>query len=238
MTLAIALRGDTPRFRENTIPALSSAIDQGADALAVDVALTTDGHPVCVRAAAAAELWRLDAPVSGLSLAELAAATSAGGHRIPTLMEVLAAAAYPRRVPLVADVRTPEAALAAAAVAAAHGATGSVLYYGPAPALEALTARYPQAGVAVDWDPGGPWPTLGTRPRYLHCRADRIDREAVAEAHGRGCGVGAGTVDDFAEMARLIGMGVDAVLTTEVAELATLTAEQQSGTAPRGRHSV
>src|SRR5690606_40833090 len=67
--------------------------------------------------------------------------TSEGGQRIPTLMEALAETARPRVVPLLADVASAEAALAADAVAAEHSFTEHMLYSGPVEALQAVVAR-------------------------------------------------------------------------------------------------
>ncbi|MFW5419477.1 glycerophosphodiester phosphodiesterase [Nocardiopsis sp. CNT-189] len=235
MTLAIALRGDTPRFRENTVPALRSAIDKGADAIAVDLRLTADDHVVLVREEAAERSWGLHRPVRELTLAEIAAVTSEGGQRIPTLMEALAETARPRVVPLLADVASAEAALAADAVAAEHSFTEHMLYSGPVEALRALAARRPGAGLVLDPEqeeapPGGL--RHGLRPRFLRYPADLLTRELIADAHRSGCGVGAWTVNDFAEMARFIGMGVDALVTEEIAELAKLTAEGRGQAEP------
>ncbi|WP_017627186.1 glycerophosphodiester phosphodiesterase [Nocardiopsis chromatogenes] len=228
MTLAIALRGDTSRHRENTIPALRSAIDQGADVLALDLALTADGHAVLLREEAARGVWGLERPPGELSLAEIAAVTSDGGHRVPTLMEVVAEARHPRPAALLLRVDSAEAALAAEAVAADHSYTDRVWYTGAAEALHSVAARRPGAATVVSWDREGLPPAelwRGLRPRFVDLRADLVTRELVTEAHRRGHGVGAWTVNDFPEMARLIGMGVDAVTTERVEELAPLTAE-------------
>lgn len=257
MTLAIALRGDTSRHRENTIPALRTAIDQGADTLAVDLALTADGHAVLLREEAAREVWGLERPVGELTLADIAAVTSDGGHRVPTLMEVVAEARHPRPASLLLRVASPEAALAADAVAADHSWSDRVCYTGAVEALHAVAARRPGADTVVPWDREGLPPAElwhGLRPRFIDLRADRVTRDLVAEAHRRGLGVGAWTVNEFPEMARLIGMGVDAVTTERVEELVPLTAEgaeppepagagagagaSPDGARPRGRHSA
>ena len=61
---AVAHRGDPYRFRENTIDSLRSALDQGADAVEIDVRLTRDGVPVLLHDATLKRLWGQDRPLA------------------------------------------------------------------------------------------------------------------------------------------------------------------------------
>ena len=45
-TFACAHRGDSSRFRENTIVAIQSAIDAGAEVVEIDVRITRDGKVI------------------------------------------------------------------------------------------------------------------------------------------------------------------------------------------------
>jgi len=60
--LAIAHRGDPVAHRENTAAAVVAAIEQGADAIEVDVQLAADGTVVVVHDDTFARLWDDPAP--------------------------------------------------------------------------------------------------------------------------------------------------------------------------------
>ncbi len=78
---AVAHRGDPYRFRENTIDSLRSALEQGADAVEIDVRLTRDGVPVLLHDATLKRLWERDRPLAVLSAAEVRGLTEAGCRR-------------------------------------------------------------------------------------------------------------------------------------------------------------
>ncbi|WP_052745589.1 glycerophosphodiester phosphodiesterase [Allosalinactinospora lopnorensis] len=87
--------------------------------------------------------------------------------------------------------------------------------------------------LALTWDREDPpaadlWQAV--RPRFYNVYYPLITRELVAEVHRHGCEVSAWTVNDFTEMARLLGMGVDAVVTDHPAELAQLAGGQREHT--------
>lgn len=60
--LAIAHRGDPVRHRENTLPAIAAAVEQGADLVEIDVRLTGDGTVVLLHDETLEHLWGIPAP--------------------------------------------------------------------------------------------------------------------------------------------------------------------------------
>jgi myo-inositol-1(or 4)-monophosphatase len=106
---ATAHRGDVERHRENTIAAVRSAVDAGADFIEVDVRVTRDGSVVLLHDATLERLWGLDRPVAEVDWAEVAALGS-GDNRIPLLTDVLTVLSG---TTLLIDVATPEVAAAA-----------------------------------------------------------------------------------------------------------------------------
>ncbi|RCV49790.1 glycerophosphodiester phosphodiesterase [Marinitenerispora sediminis] len=229
MTLAIAHRGDPIQFRENTLPALRAGAAAGADMIEIDLKLTADGHVVLLHDDTLDRFWGLNRPVTEVTLAELAALGDGRDRRIPTLMEVLAEFSRPTAPPLMLDVTAVDAALAADDLVAEHDMLGRVLYSGSVEALRAIRGRRPRAQLALSWDQQGfPPPEVwqALRPRYYNSYWPLLTRELVAEVHRHGYAVSAWTVNDLSEMARLIGMGVDAIITDQPAELAKLVGNQ------------
>ncbi|MFC3995685.1 glycerophosphodiester phosphodiesterase [Nocardiopsis sediminis] len=235
MTLAIALRGETTRYRENTLPAIRSAYSAGADMVAVDLKTTADGHVVLLRDDTLERLWGSPRAVADLRLADLAVLGAEVEHRIPTLMEVLAESAG-RRSSLMFNVTSAETALAADTQAGEHNMADRVMFTGSIDALRALHARRPSAAIALTWDqptlpPGELWKAL--MPRYYSTDYRSITRELLTEVQRHGYKVAAWTVNDFPEMVRLVGMGVDAILTDNIRDLASLAGEPRVSPAPR-----
>ncbi|TDQ51520.1 glycerophosphodiester phosphodiesterase [Actinorugispora endophytica] len=226
MTLAIAHRGDPVRFRENTLPALRAAVLARTDLVAIDVRLTRDGYVVLVHDEALERLWGSPRPVPESTLADLAALGDGADRRIPTLMEALAEFTRPSFPPLVLDVPSVEVALAADNAVADHGMHDRVMYSGSPDALRTLRARRPHARLMLTWSRQEPPPPVlwqAVRPNFLHVYWPLVDRELVGAAHRNGCAVSAWTVNDTPEMARLIDMGADAILTGRIADLVALT---------------
>ena len=226
MTLSIALRGDTARFPGNTLPALRSALRAGADLVKVDVHLTSDGYPVLVDERLVAPPGSPPRAVSGLTLTDLAAARDDVERRIPTLMEVLAEFGGHGPPPLLVSADTAQAALAAHSLLDERGFGDRVLFTGSADTLGALRAHSPGARILMVWEEPGMPPdeiahALG--PEFLGHHHALLTRELVSEMHRSGYLVTAWGVNDFPHMARLIGMGVDALATERIHDLVSLT---------------
>ncbi|WDZ92463.1 glycerophosphodiester phosphodiesterase [Nocardiopsis sp. HUAS JQ3] len=230
MTLSIALRGDTARFPGNTLPALRSASRAGADLVKIDVHLTSDGYPVLVDERLVALPGSPPRPVGDLTLAEIATARDDVERRVPTLMEVLAEYTGVAPPPLLVDAGAPDAALAADSLLRARGFGDQVLFTGSTETLDALRGRSAEARLMLAWDKPGPPPedvVRTLRPTFLGTHYTLLTRELVAEMHLRGYLVTAWTVNDFPEMARVVGMGVDALATERIEDLVSLTSGRE-----------
>ncbi|MGW9346653.1 glycerophosphodiester phosphodiesterase [Nocardiopsis flavescens] len=231
MTLSIALRGDTARFPGNTLPALRSAWRAGADLVKIDVHLTSDGYPVLVDERTVATPGSPPRPVADLTLAELAGARDDVERRIPTLMEVVAEFRDEEGPPLLVDSASPEAALATDALLRDRPCA-RVLHTGSTETLAALRAQSPEARLMIAWDqptPPAESALRGLRPAFLGTHHTLITRDSIGEMHRFGYSIAAWTVNDFTEMARLIGMGVDAIATERVDDLVPLTTGRAQG---------
>lgn len=103
-TLAIAHRGFSARFSENTLTAYRAAIEAGADLVESDARLSKDGIVWSCHDATLARLTGDSRAVADLTSEELAAIVLPGGERLTTLRDVLARIAPDR--PVLIDVKT------------------------------------------------------------------------------------------------------------------------------------
>ena len=249
--LVYAHRGGAALRPENTVAAFDNGLALGADGLELDVHLSRDGVVVvhhdptlerttsgngAIRLKTVEELAAIDAGYRFRSLSSEAGGEASRGADleypfrgqgigVPTLREVLAR--YP--VPLIIELKTPEAALARATVDELRGANaldrvalGS--FYGQA--LEAARAYEPRlaSGAAREetrwalYKSWVHWPLGRTAFSEFQVpeRSGRtiiVTPRFVAHAHRAGLPVKVWTVDAVADVARLLSWGVDAIIT-------------------------
>ena len=213
---------------ENTVAAFAAAVALGCEHVETDAHASADGVAVLHHDARLDRTTSATGPLARRTAAELRAVRVTGGGPVPTLLEALTALPRTRfTVDLKSDAAVP-AVLAAVAAAdawdrvclasfatrrlhrARRDATGPVctalspagvgLLRARAVSLLDLPARPRPAGWCVQVPVG---------PRL----ARLVDRRLVAEAHRLGLEVHPWTVDDPAEMARLLDLGVDGLIT-------------------------
>ncbi|MFI5684842.1 glycerophosphodiester phosphodiesterase [Streptomyces sp. NPDC051636] len=219
---AVAHRGDPYRFRENTLDSLRSALDQGADAVEIDVRLTRDGVPVLLHDETLKRLWEQDRPIVSLSAEEVRGLT---GGRVPTLVDALAAADGARvmiDLPGRADTR---AARGIVGVVRECGAQDRVYYCAGAETMLAVRAADPSAELALTWTTLAP-PRAGlldaVRPRWLNYRFGLVNHALAARVHRDGYLLSVWTPDTRRSLRRLLGLGVDSITTNRVDLLCAL----------------
>jgi len=138
--LVIGHRGNPAHAPENTLESFAQAVSLGVDALELDVRLTRDRAPVVIHDPTLARTTNRSAAVADLMLDEIRRADAGAwfspdsgasfpyrgrGLTVPTFAEVLAA--FPR-MPLLIEVKVPEAALPiGAAIAGANAADRCVV---------------------------------------------------------------------------------------------------------------
>jgi len=219
--LVIAHRGASGVLPENTLPAFALAIEQRADMIETDLHRTRDGAIVITHDEDLAGLGGRG-EIADATLAELRSLDAGGGERVPTIDELLDG--FGRRIAFNLELKRGAAAfyegMEAAALAAvdARGLQERTLFssfYDPvlarlralAPAARVgllLSRRYPQDAVARAR-------ALGAEA--LHPEAVLVDEAFVDAAHEAGLAVYVFTVDDPAEMRRLLAIGVDGLFT-------------------------
>ncbi|WP_432027286.1 glycerophosphodiester phosphodiesterase [Streptomyces sp. 1222.5] len=219
---AVAHRGDPYRFRENTIPSLRSALDQGADAVEVDVRLTRDGVPVLLHDATLERLWRHDRPLLALSAEEVRGLTAGG---VPTLAEALAATGDSRMMLDLCGRVDRRIADRVVDVVRQAGAQERVYYCAGAEAMLAVRAADPGAEIALTWTSLAPPRAAvldAVRPRWLNYRFSLVNRELAARVHRGGHLLSVWTPDTRRAMRRLLDLGVDSITTNRIDALEAL----------------
>ncbi len=255
-----AHRGGAREAPENTIAAFANGLAAGADRLEMDVHATADGEVVVIHDATVDRTTDGSGRVAELSLAALrrldaghrfrdetgAAPFRGRGLRIPTLAEVLDA--FPG-VPLNIEIKQREPAIERAVLdlLERRGALGSVLLAAEDGAIMerirscsrgVLTGFSTEdvAAFARAWEDGRldryepPGAALQVPPDFLG--RPLVTAELVERAHRLGLEVHVWTVDEEAEIARLLGLGVDGIMT----DLPTRAA-RALGRAPRAAGS-
>jgi glycerophosphoryl diester phosphodiesterase len=247
--LVFGHRGACGERPENTLPSFERALAQGADVLELDVHATADGEVVVLHDGDVArttdgagdvgtlrfeQLARLDA---GFRFADASGATPfrGAGVRIPRFAEVLAA--FPG-VPLNVELKRDDARLLARVLDLLRDAKREELTLLAAESdetMRALRAAVRERGARVAFGASvgdvlgfvraaisGGAPPAG--PMALQIPAEFLGRplvtpELVAFAHAHGVQVHVWTINDEAEMRRLLALGVDGVMSDFPARL-------------------
>lgn len=176
----IAHRGDSAHAPENTLVAFAQAVALGVDALEFDCRVSADGVAVVHHDATLDRTTNGSGPLAELTLAQLrrldagARFTPDGGRTfpfrgqgvsIPTLDEVLSAF---RDVPVLIELKVPDAAAAVRAALDRHGAAG-----------RAVVDSF--VGAALDPFRGSPYPVGSTRGDVARLLAATLARRAVRD---------------------------------------------------------
>ncbi|MFF8379166.1 glycerophosphodiester phosphodiesterase [Streptomyces sp. NPDC015661] len=217
----VAHRGDPYRVRENTLPSIASAIEQGADAVEIDVRLTKDGVPVLLHDDTLKRLWGHDRPLSGLSH-ELLHELTFGG--VPTLREALLTAGD-HRLMLDLPGGNEDSVRTIVRTVRECGAGERVSYCAGAVAMLQVRAADPAAEIALTWTSLAPPRRMlldAVRPKWLNYRFGLVSRELTERVHRDGLLVSAWTADTKRTMRKLIKNGVDSVTTNRVDALAAV----------------
>ena len=236
--LVYAHRGGAALRPENTLAAFDHGLTLGADGLELDVQLSRDGVVVVhhddtldrttdatgpIHALTAAELARVDAGYR-FSLAEGVFPHRAEGWGVPTLRQVLAR--YP--VPLIVELKTAEPELARATVdeiRAARALERVAIGSFSGRALRTVRAREPQVATGAGTEETRwalyrswvRWPLGRTVYREFQVpersgRTTIVTPAFIEYAHAAGLPVKVWTVNQRADIDRLLGWGVDAII--------------------------
>lgn len=250
--LLIAHRGGAGLAPENTLAAFRQAVDDwGADMIELDVHATADGECVVIHDPTVDRTTDGTGPVAAMTLAELRRLdagyrfTPDGGQsfpfrgqgvRIPTIGEVLEALPHTRftvelktgtaQRPLFEAVRRADAA---GRVIAAGEATSSRTLFLEYPGVLSASSRQVmhflilyRVGLHRFWRA----PVVAVQIPESWRGRQLLSPRLVRAFHARGLAVHIWTVNEVADMERLLDWGVDGIVTDRPDRLADLLAER------------
>ena len=219
--LVIAHRGASGYAPEHTFAAYDLALEMGADYLEQDLQMTRDGVLVVLHDETLDRTTDCTGPVRAHTLAEVKECD----ERVPTLEEVFQR--YGRTANYYIETKSPEIypgmEEALLALLRRYG-VGALVQSFSAESLRRMHALEPSVPL-VQLAPAGHVPDLVQVAAYAQAlgpAASDVDAELVAAAHAHSLAVHAYTVDDEAEMRRLMALGVDGMFTNFPDRLAAL----------------
>ena len=226
-SLIIGHRGASADAPENTLAAFALALEQNADGIEFDVQLSADGVPVIIHDDTVDRTCNGTGRVTDLTLTELQALTIENEHAIPTLDEVFETLGRRTLYNVELKVLGVNDGGLAAAVAdriEGHGLGDRVIVscFSPFVLREArrhLVRSIPVAHLRQHR-------LMRLAHTFVRAEADHPDHKLVDEpmmiwARRRGLRVNVWTVDDPAEAQRLIGLGVNGLITNRPGALRT-----------------
>lgn len=229
---AIAHRGDPVNHRENTLPAIASALAAGADVVEIDIKITADGEVAVLHDDSLDRLWGDRRLITEVPSAELPV-IGGDDHQIPLLSEALALIGGSPAAVLI-DMDHPRWAPAGLAVVTEAVRSGvlsadQVLWCGRPDSLAIIRAADPSARIIFSWDEsdgdGGLPPESmisDLAPEAFNPHWPMINDKVIDWAAGLGLAISCWTVDDPELMQELIGLGLDAMITNRIHQLQEL----------------
>jgi len=228
--LNIAHRGASAAAPPNTLAAFKKARELGADGVEFDVRRSADGIPVVIHDPTVDATTDGSGCVTDMTLTQLKGLDAGftfdpafAGERIPTLEEVLETVGDELFLNIelkTASVRDDGLAHAVVAQIERHHHDDNVLISSFNPfSLRSVKRIAPHIPVGILYTSDIPLPLrrawLACLPPHEahHPEHTMVNARFVARARRRGHQVNTWTVDDPAEMRRLIGLGVDGIIT-------------------------
>lgn len=220
-TLVCAHRGDSSRHRENTVIAIQSAIEAGADIVEIDVRLTSDGQVVVIHDPTLDRLWGVNAQINAKTWAEVEK-IGEGSDRIPLLEDVLRIFVGTSSM-LMIDMDAEDPALPSLDVVRKSELDLSQIFWcGNLDAMLQIRAADASARIWMPWNSL----TLPTKddladlnPDFVNLHYSFVTAKSVAAIHNLGQKVAVWTIDDEATMNWAIHIGVDSVTSNQLSLL-------------------
>lgn len=229
--IVIAHRGDSAHAPENTLAAFRLAAENGADAIEFDVKLTADGEVIALHDRTLDRTTDGHGEVSRFPLAALQELDAGGwfdpryrGERIPTLTQIFEEVGSRLYMNIeLTNYATPHDDLVPRVVELVrrHGMQGRVLFSSflarNLRRARELLPEVPRALLALPGLAGWPARTFGWRNQVeaLHPHLQDATPALIARLHRAGKRVQVWTVNDEADMRRLVAQGADGIFTDD-----------------------
>jgi glycerophosphoryl diester phosphodiesterase len=231
--LVMAHRGAKDSAPENTVAAFRQAIELGADAVEMDIIRCASGEIVVLHDDTVNRTSNGSGRVDALTLDELVELDAGSwfgppfaGESIPLLDDVLDAVGGRVRLNIEIRLQRPGAQPMEAELAGklrSRGLVPSAIVSSFDPgSLGRLRRVAPEIPRALLYSRDMPiglrhaWPRYWLAPQALHPHFVMVDENYMARARRAGYRVNVWTVDEAADMARMAGLGVDAIITDHV----------------------
>ncbi len=218
----IAHRGASGHRPENTLSAYELAVEQSADMIEIDLHISQDGEIVVYHDAHLRGIGGRSY-IEEMTFEEICTLDAGGGQRVPLLSEVLDR--FGERVPFNLELKSgrhwrdyPGLPAAALREVTSRSLLEKTLFSSfHASILEELRGLEPSARIGCiseHWQPERllTW-AKAVKAESLHLSLPLIDRAAVETVHGAGLRLHVFTVNEEADMRRLLDLGVDGMFT-------------------------
>ncbi|MBI5305082.1 MAG: glycerophosphodiester phosphodiesterase [Chloroflexi bacterium] len=231
--LVLGHRGASAYAPENTLAAFNLAFEMGADGIELDVTLTKDGVPIVIHDDTVDRTTNGKGAAKELTLAEIKQLDASytfekyrgATPRVPTLAEVLRAVGNRGLVNIElksATLQTDGVEAAVLAVIEDTRTTENVIISSFNPmALARMYDLNPRLPRGLLYAPQLPiylrraWLRPLARPTAMHPHWSQVTRQFATWAQHKGLQINTWTVDEPAEMQRLIALGVNAIITNK-----------------------
>lgn len=231
----VAHRGANRLRTENTLAAFAVALDQGADAIELDVHATADGvvivhhDPDIVDMAAASRRRRRLADMTWDLVQRV---KLSGGESVPRLADVLTLAAGRARVYVEIKGRNIEQAVVQTIRASGAECAVHSFDHGAIGRVRELASELPRGLLLDEGDPQARdvarlIDRYGARDLWPH--RSLVNEALVSAAHRAGARVVVWTVNDVAQARALVALDVDALCTDDVPLIERVRAESNDG---------
>ena len=219
--LATAHRGYSFGHRENTLAAIQSAINQGADIVEIDIRQSQDGHVVVLHDQSLERLWGYSVNVSDMNIEEISQ-IGFGPYRIPTLEQTLAPFLNsPSLIMIDMDVDT-HALQALEIVQSSKLDLDRVIWCGNLDAMKLIRAKSSLARIWMPWNDVKPLDenlVAQLKPEFINSHYSFWSKEKVTSVHQMGLRASAWTIDDAPTMRWAKEIGIDSITTNNLSLL-------------------
>jgi glycerophosphoryl diester phosphodiesterase len=236
----VAHRGASAERPENTIPAFELAMDQGADVIEADVRATADGELMILHDPTLDRTTSGTGPLRELTAAAARELDAGHGAPLPFARDVLEVARGRTRVNL--DLKEVEVVEPAVRLVHEVRMLDRVTFISFLPeAWDRLERLSPESPVIMLVDSADALAGLALGDGAVSTAAGvgmpygLVSEDMVERMHRHGLGVFPWTVDDDAEMRRLIELGVNGLVTNRPAALAEVLRQLRAAEARAGR---